>query len=312
MTNMDQIYPGLIQKNIPLAPFTSFQIGGPADLYAEPKRPEELEALVTEAVKNGIPYYILGGGSNTLFSDKGFRGLVIRPQFKAIAVTATADGNSITAEAGALLSQVIRTAAKHDLSGMEVWIGLPGTVGGAVRGNAGAGGKEIKDFLSSATIFDLKQQKIVEYSNADLEFDYRHSTLKDKPHLIVLSATFRFEKKLSAEEQRVLMQHTLAQRHATQPKGHSAGCAFKNEIDPRTHIAYSAGKLIDECGLKGTRIGGIEVSNIHGNFLQNVGTPDQPATQQDVLDVIALIKKTVKEKKNIDLHEEVQIIRERE
>ncbi len=306
MTTLDEIYPGLIQKNIPLAPFTSFQIGGPADLYAEPRTPEQLEALVTEAVKKNIPYYILGGGSNTLFSDKGFRGIVIRPQFKAITVTATAtaNGNSITAEAGALLSQVIQAAAKHDLSGMEVWIGLPGTVGGAVRGNAGAGGKEIKDFLSAATIFDLKQQKIVEYSNADLELGYRHSTLKDKPHLIVLSATFHFEKKLPAEEQRILMQHTLSQRHATQPKGHSAGCAFKNEIDPITNTAYSAGKLIDECGLKGTRIGGIEVSNIHGNFLQNIGG----ATQQDVLDMIALIKKTIKEKKNIDLHEEVQVV----
>lgn len=329
MMTIDQLYPGLLQKNVQLAPLTSFKIGGPADYYAEPKTPEQLEALITEAVKNSIPYYILGGGSNTLFSDKGFRGIVIKPQFKSVTVTATADGNSITAESGLLLSQLIQAATKYDLSGMEVWVGLPGTVGGAVRGNAGAGGKEIKDFLSSASIFDLKQQKIVEYTNAELEFGYRHSILKDKPHLIVLSATFHFDTKLPAEEQRILMKDTLAKRHATQPKGHSAGCAFKNEIDPVTQTVYSAGKLIDECGLKGTRIGGIEISNIHGNFLQNVthelkagalaspkgvgpvSDPPAPiATQQDVLDMIALIKKTVKEKKNIDLHEEVQVVGE--
>ena len=307
MIHIDQLYPGLIQKNVPLAPFTSFGIGGPADFCAEPKTIEQMEALVTEAAKNRTPYYILGGGSNTLFSDKGFRGLVIRPQFKRISITE----NSIIAEAGATIAQLIQAAAKSDLSGIEVWVGLPGTVGGAVRGNAGAGGVEIKDILSSATILDLKQQKIIELSNADLELSYRHATLKDKPWLIVLSATFHLDKKLPAQEQQLLMKQVLQKRHATQPKGKSAGCAFKNATDPTTHTTISAGKLIDECGLKGTRVGGIEISAVHGNFLQNVGTPDTPATQQDVLDTIALIKQTIKAEKNIDLHEEIQIVPER-
>lgn len=310
MITLDQVYPGLIQKDVPLAPLTSFQIGGPADFYAEPKTIEQLEKLVTEANKNHIPYYILGGGSNTLFSDKGFRGIVIRPQFKKISITETPTEASIIAEAGATIAQLIQAAAKSDLSGIEVWVGLPGTVGGAVRGNAGAGGVEIKDILSSATILDLKQRKIIELSNADLELGYRHSTLKDKPHLIVLSATFHFDKKLPTQEQQLLMKDVLQKRHATQPKGKSAGCAFKNGTDPATNSIISAGKLIDECGLKGTRVGGIEISTVHGNFLQNIGTPDKPATQQDVLDAIALIKKTVKTKKNIDLHEEIQIVPE--
>lgn len=297
----------IIQEKVLLGSFTSFQIGGPADFFAEVKTIEQLERVMTAAIKYHIPYYVLGGGSNTLFHDKGFRGVVIKPAFKAVNV----EENTIMAEAGLLLSQLIQTAAKHELSGMEVWIGLPGTVGGAVRGNAGAGGKEIKDFLVSASIFDLQQQKIVEYTNEDLQFSYRHSLLKDKPHLIVLSATFHFDKKLPVEEQRLIMQKTLAQRHATQPKGQNAGCIFKNAtrpspLDPSVLTTISAGKLIDECGLKGTRIGGIEISNIHGNFLQNVGG----ATQQDVLDMIALVKKTVKEQKGVDLHEEVQVVPE--
>ncbi|MFA7278166.1 MAG: UDP-N-acetylmuramate dehydrogenase [Candidatus Gracilibacteria bacterium] len=319
----DLIREGVLREQVTLAPLTSFNIGGPADFFAEVKTVEQLEKVITEAVKNEIPYYILGGGSNTLFSDKGFRGVVIRPGFKAIAVTEEPEGGSIVVEAGLPLSQLIQTAAKHELSGMEVWIGLPGTVGGAVRGNAGAGGSEISDFLASATIFDLQTLSIKEFKNEDLKMSYRYSMLKDNPHLIVLSATFHFDKKKSAEDQRITMQETLAKRHASQPKGQNAGCMFKNAtrpspLDPHAVTVVSSGKLIDECGLKGTRIGGIEISMVHGNFLQNVGgttakpgdPPAPQATQKDVLDMIALVKKTVKEKENIDLHEEVQIVYE--
>lgn len=315
-TEIDQAFPGLIQRDVVLAPYTSFNIGGQADFFAEVKTPEQLEMVLVEARKREVPYYILGGGSNTLFHDKGFRGVIVKPHFKAINVQLDeAGGGSIVVEAGLPLAQLIQTAAKHELAGMEVWIGLPGTVGGAVRGNAGAGGSEISDFLASASIFDLGRLTIEEYTNAQLEFAYRSSMLKSHPELIVLSATFHFAKNLSAEEQRVIMQETLAKRHATQPKGQNAGCMFKNAtrrspIDPNTVIPVSSGKIIDQCGLKGTRIGGIEISMIHGNFLQNVGTPEHPATQQDVLDVIALVKKTVKEKENIELHEEVQIVGE--
>lgn len=297
----------ILRENVVLASYTSFGIGGPADLYAEPKTIEQLEKLITMAHEQGIPYWVLGGGSNTLFHDKGFRGLVIRPQFKKISVTE----NEIIAEAGATIAQLIQAAAKSDLSGLEVWVGLPGTVGGAVRGNAGAGGVEVKDFLTSATILNSQEKRIEEWKNGDLKFEYRESTLKDKPHLIVLSATLQFQKKLPATEQRLIMQHTLAKRHASQPKGKSAGCAFKNAtslspLDHKTITTISAGKLIDECGLKGTRIGGVEISTIHANFLKNLGN----GTQQDVMDLIELMKKTVKKEKNIDLHEEIQVVGE--
>jgi len=290
----------IIRENIPLAPYTSFNIGGPARFFAEPKTQEECIGLMEEARKLRIPVFILGGGSNTLFHDKGFRGLVIKPQLKKICVTE----NSIIAESGALIAQVVQAAAKHGLSGMEGWVGLPGTVGGAVRGNAGANGIETKDLLTSATIFDLKKNRIEEYSQKNLQFSYRHSFLKNKSGLLLLSATFTFHEKLETKKQQEKMQEILKKRLASQPKGKNAGCMFKNEIDPKTHSICSAGKLIDECGLKGTKIGGIEISTVHANFLQNIGG----ATQKDVLAMIELIKKTVYKMKKIKLHEEVQVV----
>lgn len=284
----------IIRENIPLAPYTSFNIGGPARFFAEPKTQEECIGLMEEARNLHIPVFILGGGSNTLFHDKGFRGLVMKPQLKKICVT----GNSIIAESGALISQVVQAAAKHGLSGMEGWIGLPGTVGGAVRGNAGANGIETKDLLASATIFDLKKNRIEEYKNKNLKFSYRHSLIKDESRLLLLSATFVFHEKLETKKQQEKMKEILKKRLSSQPKGKSAGCMFTN---PTT---YSAGKIIDECGLKGTKIGGIEISTIHANFLQNIGG----ATQKDVLSMIELIKKTVYKMRKIRLHEEVQVV----
>lgn len=295
MKNASLQIPASIREKVILAPYTSFNIGGPAKYFAEPVSTQDFIELLSFARKNRIKTYILGGGSNTLFEDKGFNGLVIHPQLKRVSV----DENTINAESGALISQVLQIAMKHELSGMEGWVGLPGTVGGAVRGNAGASGIETKDLLVSATILDTKKNKIEEYTNAALKFGYRESLLKKNPHLIVLSATFLFPEKCDVKKQQLKMQETLKKRMTTQPKGKNAGCMFKNET------GSSAGKLIDDCGLKGTRIGDIEISTIHGNFLQNLGH----ATQKDVIATIALIKKTVYSKKKIKLHEEVQIVK---
>lgn len=291
---MKQI-PASIREKVILAPYTSFNIGGPAKYFAEPVSTQDFMELLAFARKNRIKTYILGGGSNTLFEDRGFNGLVIHPQLKRISV----DENTINAESGALISQVLQIAMKNELSGIEGWVGLPGTVGGAVRGNAGASGVETNDLLVSATILDTKKNKIEEYKNAALKFGYRDSLLKKNPHLIVLSATFLFLEKCDAKKQQLKMQETLKKRMTTQPKGKNAGCMFKNET------GISAGKLIDDCGLKGTRIGDIEISTIHGNFLQNLGQ----ATQKDVIATITLIKKTVSAKKKIKLHEEVQVVK---
>lgn len=305
-----------VRENVLLAPYTSFNIGGPARFFAEPKTQEECISLMEEARHQRIPVFILGGGTNTLFHDKGFRGLVIRPQLKKICVTE----NSIIAESGALIAQVVQAAAKHSLSGLEGWIGLPGTVGGAVRGNAGANGVETKDLLTSATIFDLKKNRIEEYSQKNLKFSYRYSLLKKNPHLLLLSATFTFCEKLETKKQQEKMKEILTKRLSSQPKGKNAGCMFTNptrahanrrvpwgktSVDPDSApLCISAGKLIDECGLKGMRIGGIEISTVHANFLQNIGA----ATQKDVLSMITLIKKTVYKMRKIRLHEEVQVV----
>ncbi len=289
-----------VRENVILAPYTSFNIGGPARFFAEPKTQEECISLMEEAHHQRIPVFILGGGTNTLFHDKGFRGLVIRPQLKKICVTE----NSIIAESGAPIAQLVQAAAKHSLSGLEGWIGLPGTVGGAVRGNAGANGVETKDLLTSATIFDLKKNSIEEYSQKNLKFSYRHSFLKDESRLLLLSATFVFHEKLDTKKQQEKMKEILKKRLSSQPKGKNAGCMFRNEIDPKTCSICSTGKLIDDCGLKGAKIGGIEVSTVHANFLQNIGE----ATQKDVLSMITLIKKTVYKMRKIRLHEEVQVV----
>lgn len=294
-----------VRENVVLAPYTSFNIGGPARFFAEPRTQEECISLMEEARHQRIPVFILGGGTNTLFHDKGFRGLVIRPQLKKICVTE----NSIIAESGALIAQVVQAAAKHGLSGLEGWIGLPGTVGGAVRGNAGANGVETKDLLTSATIFDLKKNRIEEYSQKNLKFSYRYSLLKKNPHLLLLSATFTFCEKLETKKQQEKMKEILTKRLSSQPKGKNAGCMFTNPTLVATSAVpvpscISAGKLIDECGLKGTRIGGIEISTVHANFLQNI----EAATQKDVLSMITLIKKTVYKMRKIRLHEEVQVV----
>lgn len=290
--------PAAVRRHVPLAAYTSFQIGGPADYFCDAQTQENfIEALVW-ARGGGVRAFVLGGGSNTLFPDDGVRGLVIRPQFKRITVY----NNTITAEAGALLAQVVQTAVQHEFAGIAGWVGLPGTVGGAVRGNAGAHGVSVKDILVSATVFDLHDGiggTIAEYSGPMLEFGYRDSLVKRRGGLFVLSATFHFDGVASGNEQRSVMREILAARQKSQPKGKNAGCIFKNPP------GLSAGKLIDECGLKGRRVGGVEVSRVHGNFFQNVGG----ATQRDVLALIKLVKDTVYTRRRVKLHEEIEIVR---
>jgi UDP-N-acetylmuramate dehydrogenase len=292
----------LIRENVPLAPLSTFQIGGPADFFAEATTEEVLTELIKTAQENKIPFFILGGGSNTLFDDDGFRGLVIKIAMKKITVEGesgiTGKSDCIRAESGVLIAQLVQESLKGNLQGLENWVGLPGTVGGAVRGNAGASGLETKDILLEAKILDTHSGEIRIYKTPELHMAYRDSLLKKDKTLIVLEALFQLQKVADIAPLQQTMKDILQKRNTTQPKGKSAGCIFKNPT------GTSAGKLIDESGCKGMRVGDIEVSTTHGNFFINHGK----GTQKDVLTLIAQVTQRVHEKTGHDLHAEIEMV----
>ncbi|MFC1599932.1 UDP-N-acetylmuramate dehydrogenase [Patescibacteria group bacterium] len=278
--------PGIkIKKNELLAPYTAYKIGGPADYFADVRSSEELVKAIEAAGKAEIPYILLGGGCNTVFSDKGFRGLVIHNMANKIEV----HGSQVVVESGAMLGTVINKAREHELGGIIKLIGLPGTIGGAIYGNAGAQGIEIGDFVISVKIY-RKGQGIVEEPKEYFQFSYRHSFLK-KSHEIVLEVKLDLPT-LDPED---ISAEVMKFRAEKQPKGKVAGSFFKNPT-----ATESAGFLIDKVGLKGLKIGDVEISRQHGNWLMNLGN----ATQKDVLEVAKKAKETVKDKFGFDLEPE--------
>ena len=282
--------------NESLSRYTTFRLGGPALYFYNLEDEKELPSLISFAKEHKLPYFILSGGSNLLFSDEGFPGLVIRFDNQYMEI----NGNEIKASSGTLVSKLVNFSVDNSLQGLEKWASLPGTVGGAVRGNAGCHGLESKDILKSAEVFNPDTLKTETLSLADLNYAYRHSELKLN-RKIVLSATFALSSlTITKEEQKALLNEAINFRLQKQPFGFSAGSFFKNPSPENP-----AGKLIEEAGLKGHQIGGACVSEKHANFLINTGT----ATSKDMLDLIALIKSTVKEKFGIDLVEEVQIVK---
>lgn len=282
-----KIFPeGLI--NEPLDKYCTLKVGGQADFFCKAKDIETLKNLIDFAKNASIPYFILSGGTNVLFDDKGFRGLVIKMDFKNLEIK----DEEITADAGVIVALMMNKALASGLTGLEKWIGLPGTVGGAVRGNAGCNGLETKDILLKATLLNPETGEIHEENNEYFGFGYRDSKIKHSNE-IILNATFKLKK---GEPQKVENPRVF-----TQPKGMSAGSFFKNPSPENP-----AGMLIDKAGLKGTRIGNAQISDVHGNFIVNLGG----ATAKDIKDLAALAKSTVKEKFGIELEEEVKIVGE--
>ncbi|MBU1445779.1 UDP-N-acetylmuramate dehydrogenase [Patescibacteria group bacterium] len=282
-----------IQLDVKLAQLTSYKIGGKADFYSIANSSDEIVALVQYAKEKNIPYFIFGGGFNTVFSDKGFRGLVIHNKAKKIEV----EGNMLMCDSGILLALVIVEAKKNGLGGVMELKGLPGTVGGAVYGNAGAHGVSMSDLLYKALLLD-KDGNVKEVENDYFEFSYRMSKLKQTKE-IVLNVTLKLPKISETDE--VDAGDFVEFRANKQPKGFSAGSFFKNPSPDK-----SAGYLIDQAGLKGERVGGIMVSDLHGNWLINDGT----GTQADVVELAKKIKKTVMDRFDIELFPENIIIDE--
>ncbi|MDP3771645.1 MAG: UDP-N-acetylmuramate dehydrogenase [bacterium] len=309
-----------IREHEPMARHTNFRIGGPARYYVEARTPEEVALAVTAAGDAGIPWFALGGGSNTLVADAGFGGLVIQLANRGVSV----NGTRVIAGAGAISAAVARAAGDAGLTGFEWAISLPGTIGGAVRGNAGCFGGETKDVVEHVSVLDGNHEsRIMNYGNEACGFRYRHSAFKEHPEWIILEVALALTTGNPAECQRRMDEH-LSRRKTKQPlERPSAGCLFANvefetlnaeqvqRLDAATDGAWRAvvhdgqlptGWLIERLGLKGHRAGNVMVSEKHGNFVINLGG----GTAADVLALIVAVKHRARETLGFELREEVQ------
>ena len=281
--------------------YSVMQVGGKADYLVIAENMEELEAFVSFLWDEEIPFLLLGGGSNILISDSGIREFVLVNQAKKIEFLEQDDDSIlIWAESGASFGNLVRRAGSKGLSGMEWASGIPGTVGGAVVNNAGAFGSNVAENLYMADILHILDDSIQrsDWSVDKFGYDYRHSLIKsgDK-QAVVLSATFRLDRS-TPEAVKGRISEIAEVRKSSQPSGASLGSMFKNP--PGNY----AGKLIEEAGLKGTRVGDIQISTDHGNFFLNRGQ----ATAADIADLILLVQDQVYEKFGIKLELEIQFI----
>ena len=285
----------VVRRNEPLSKHTTLRVGGPADVYVEPASEEDLAGVIKFCNGHGVPFFVIGRGSNVLVCDGGFRGVIICLSHVSFCRVVVA-GEHLVCGAGARLKNVAVEARRNGLSGMEFLEGIPGSVGGALRMNAGAMGGATFEVVESVRLMDF-DGNIHELTPKEMSVEYRGCGALKKH--IALGAVF----KGLPDSQESIAQRMSAfsrKRWTTQPAAPSAGCMFKN---PET---IPAGKLIDELGLKGARVGGAMVSLEHGNFIVNDGN----ATARDVLELIAMLKARAKEARSIELQTEVEIIGE--
>ncbi len=297
---IDHLYAKLgdkVKENVLLAPYTSARIGGPADIFVTADSAAELARIVKLFWKEEMPFTILGGGSNVLVSDKGIRGAVVLNRAKAVRFH-NGDQPSVTVESGVIFSNLANRCASKGFGGVEWAATVPGTIGGAVYGNAGAFGGDMTGNLMCADLLTISGRE--KYSVEQMGYGYRTSVLKrGEVKAIVLVAELSL-KNSTKEEATVNIQQFGAHRKATQPPGASMGSMFKN---PNGDYA---GKLIEAAGLKGTRIGNAEVSPLHGNFFVNHGA----TKAEDIRALIELVQKTVKEKSDVELELEIEFLGE--
>ena len=298
----------------PLASHTTYRIGGPAEYYVEVKNETGLRQAIQAALDNQLAYFILGNGSNVLVSDDGFPGLVIR----------LIEGSSQTMEtgikvfAGNAWPKLVRQTIAAGFEGLEFSANIPGAVGGMIRGNAGAYGKGVGDFVKAveALIINGTEVSLKIYNQAECEFAYRESLFKKNPQIIIANVTFELPR--ATREPETLLREIAeenATRCAKQPLRYpSAGCSFKNLEYSEAFAQYrewasngkiAAGKFIDVAGLKGKSIGGAKISEEHANFIINF---DGTATASDVIQLISLVKMTVRDQFGVELEEEIQYV----
>ena len=282
-----------VQQNVSLKHFTTYRTGGPARFFGDARSADEMVALREFARTHNLPYLILGNGSNILFADAGYPGLIIRNRMEKIHI----QGDTVTAEGGVNLMNFILLCAHNNLGGISGLANIPGTVGGAVYGNAGIPDVWISQILINAVLLPKDSPQVIVVGPEYFEFGYRHSKLK-QTKAIVLSATFRLRPEPEAKIRADINEY-IKQRALKQPSGNSCGSFFKNPTQ-----FPSAGWLIEQAGCKGMMVGGAQVSPKHANFLMNTGE----ATSQDILDLAIKVYQKVKEKFNVELEPEVQIV----
>jgi UDP-N-acetylmuramate dehydrogenase len=289
-----------VRLDVPLARLTTFRVGGPADLLVETRSSDEVVSALKLAGAAGVPVTILGGGSNVLVSDRGVRGLVIRPRGGKIH---RIDGGRVRADAAVTVNGLVRWTILHGCAGVEAWAGMPGTVGGGVFGNAHFRGQLMGDLIVEARLAS-RNGTVRDVPTADMGFGDDRSRLQETGE-VVLAAVFRVTPGEPARL-RAVARESLAFRKRTQPlDAPSAGCVFRNP-DPADAaapgpISRSAGALIDRAGLKGASIGGAQVSLVHANFIVSDGT----ATAGDIRRLIERCRSTVRERFGVELRDEI-------
>ena len=276
----------------PMSRHTTFRVGGPADFFVTPKTKEDVRDVIRVCKEAGMPYYIIGNGSNLLVSDAGYRGVIVQIYKEMNEVKV--EGDLVKAQAGALLSGIAAKALGAELSGFEFASGIPGTIGGACVMNAGAYGGEMKDVLESVTVL-TGEGKIIELGRNELELGYRTSVIAKKGY-IVLGAVLKLERG-DGEKIKTYMDELKEKRVTKQPLEYpSAGSTFKRPE------GYFAGKLIEDAGLRGFQVGGAQVSEKHCGFVIN----RDHATAADIMELMRQVQIRVKESSGVDLEPEVK------
>lgn len=283
---------------------TTSRIGGPADLLVEAASADDLRDLVLEARRRNVPVFVLGGGANVLVSDAGMHGLTIVNKARRLEFL---DGGRVRAESGVVLPTLARECIARSLSGLEWAVGVPGTVGGAIVGNAGAHGRDTASDVKRAWILG-PDSRVREWTVDELEFEYRSSRIKQEARsrmrepgadtrYVVLAAEFRLARGDRADLERRAAEFNDYRRR-TQPPGASMGSMFKNPSGD------AAGRLIDAAGLKRLRVGNAEISSVHANFFVNLGG----ATARDVMALIERARRTVREQFDVELELEIELV----
>lgn len=309
----------VIKEHEPLKNHTVFKIGGPARFFIETATANEFVQAIRQSAASGIPWHILGAGSNVLVADAGFPGTIIHPRGGALEVR----GNFLHADAGVSMARAVAESVKNNLCGFEWGIGIPGTIGGSVVGNAGCFGGEMKDAVERVRVFNTNNGDVAEFSNADIAFGYRDSMFKHRPELVVLDVTLQLHSGDGDAAAYLVRDYTSKRVHSQDIGSQSAGCIFKNiswnrrDIDPEQitsrfpefmrfqgNPGIPAGFLVDQLGLKGMAVGGARISERHGNFIINGGN----ATADDVIILIGIIKERVHRTYGVLLEEEIRCI----
>lgn len=293
----NEIKQGIVKIDEPMRKHTNFKIGGNADVFVIAKNIEEIKCVIKFSKENNILLTILGNGSNVLVSDKGIRGIVLQVGTKEIKIEKQKNA-LVEVEAGVMLGALAQVLLKQSISGFEFAAGIPGSIGGAIRMNAGAYGGEIKDIVKDVTVLNEKGEISV-LTNEECEFSYRHSRFTDSKE-IVIKVTLKLPLGNEAEIKAKMDEYDQSRREKQPLNLPSAGSTFKRGSD------FITAKLIDECGLKGYTSGDAQVSTLHAGFVVNLGN----ATAQDVLNVVNHVKQVVLEKTGKQIELEVELLGE--